>query len=91
VSSFFQHSPTAAFRVILLTAFLDIFGMGLIIPILPKIMRDFAAASNLAATDPIGSAILSFFSRFADDPSSFANGVAFSLFSVGMLAGGIVF
>ncbi len=82
---------SAAFNVLLLTAFLDVFGMGMIIPILPKIMRDFAASPALAVSDPVGASVIGFFERFAADPASVANGVAFSLFSVGMLIGGMAF
>lgn len=87
-----SHSRSAdhAFKVIILTAFLDILGLGLLIPVLPPIVREFAerAASGL---DPSGAVLFNFLASLASDPAALANGLAFSLFSLGMLIGGITF
>lgn len=85
-----KHTAETAFRVIVLTAFLDVLGLGLLIPVLPAIVRDFA---TLAATgaDAHGAQVFAFLARFSADPAALANGLAFSLFSLGMLIGGIYF
>lgn len=84
------HTADRAFKIILLTAFLDILGLGLIIPVLPSLVRSFAerAASGL---DPMGAGLFELLGRFSSDPAALANGTAFSLFSLGMLIGGIAF
>lgn len=84
------HSADRAFKVIILTAFLDILGLGLLIPVLPPIVRDFAdrAAGGL---DPSGAVLFHFLGSVVSDPAALANGLAFSLFSLGMLIGGITF
>lgn len=84
------HSADRAFKVVILTAFLDILGLGLLIPVLPPIVREFAtrAASGL---DPSGAVLFNFLASLASDPAALANGLAFSLFSLGMLIGGITF
>ncbi|MDQ1344442.1 MAG: transporter, family, tetracycline resistance protein [Patescibacteria group bacterium] len=84
------HTTDRAFKVILLTAFLDILGLGLIIPILPSVIRDFAARAALGF-DSSDAAFFHFLSRFSDDSAALANGAAFSLFSLGMLVGGVAF
>lgn len=85
-----SRSPERAFRVLLLTAFLDILGLGLLIPVLPQIVRDFAARAA-AGQDAFGASLFSLLGSLSPDPAALANGLAFSLFSLGMLVGGIVF
>ena len=84
------HSADRAFKVIILTAFLDILGLGLLIPVLPPIVRDFAERAA-AGLDPSGAVLFHFLGSVVSDPAALANGLAFSLFSLGMLIGGITF
>lgn len=84
------HTADRAFKIIILTAFLDILGLGLIIPVLPSVVRDFAARAA-AGLDPSGAVLFGFLDRISSDPAALANGLAFSLFSLGMLIGGVTF
>lgn len=79
-----SHSVDRAFRVILLTAFLDILGLGLLIPVLPQIVRDFALRASFGQ-DPFGAVVFRYLESVSSDPAALANGLAFSLFSLGML------
>ncbi len=78
------------FNIILVTAFLDILGMGLIIPLLPTIVRQFLTP-ELLSNDSFTHGLIQLLSRISPDPISLANGVAFSVFSIGMLFGGMFF
>ena len=53
-------------------------------------VRSLSKAAEVSG-DPFGIAVIAFFSRFSNDPAAILSGVAFSLFSVGMLFGGVVF
>ena len=78
------------FSVILLTTFLDMLGMSLLIPLLPTIVRDFLTPT-LISDNGFTHGLVQLLSYVSPDPVALANGVSFSIFSIGMFAGGLLF
>jgi len=78
------------FKIVVLTAFLDILGMGLIIPLLPTIVREFLSP-ELMANDGFTHTLIQGLAHVSPDPVALANGIAFSVFSIGMFFGGFLF